>query len=364
MKIVTIIGARPQFIKAAAVSRVIRKRGDLEEVLVHTDQHYDANMSDVFFVELEIPNPDYHLGIGSGNHGWQTGRMLEAIEKVLMKERPDLVLVYGDTNSTLGGALAAAKLQIPVAHVEAGMRSFNRRMPEETNRVLTDHIATLLFSPTSAGVENLSREGILERVYRTGDVMYDVAVLFREQLSKVAADVPLRFGVRSGRYALVTLHREENTDDMERLDSILGGIEKVGQEVAPVLWPAHPRVRATVEKRKHSAIRILDPLPYLEMQSLLMHARICLTDSGGLQKESAFHEIPCVTLRDETEWVELVSAGVNHLAGADEEKIFSLSRVAKWPEGGLPKSLYGDGHSADAIVDIMMNFLVRQRELA
>jgi len=352
MRIVTVVGARPQFIKAAPVSRALA-RAHIDEVLVHTGQHYDASMSDVFFQALAIPDPKHHLGVGSASHGAQTGRMLEALEPILQQEEPDIVLVYGDTNSTLAAALCAAKLHIPVAHVEAGLRSFNRRMPEEINRVLTDHLSTVLFAPTDAAERNLTTEGISQGVVRTGDVMYDAVVLFREQVGDRASAVVSQHGVTPKSYAFVTVHRAENTDDPARWAGIVEGLSEVARRGLSVLWPVHPRVRAKTPELKIPGIHLLDPLPYFETQALLMNARVALTDSGGLQKEAAFHGVPCVTLRDETEWVELVEHAVNHLAGADAHKIALLALTARWPATGLPPALYGDGHSADVIANIL-----------
>lgn len=320
MKTVTIVGARPQFIKAAAVSRAIAAHGGLREILVHTGQHYDANMSDVFFDELRIPRPDYYLGIGGGPHGQMTGRQLEKIEEVLMSERPDWVLVYGDTNSTLAGALAAVKLHIPVAHVEAGLRSFNRRMPEEINRVLTDHASDLLFAPTKTAVRNLANEGIAgDKVQQVGDVMYDAALFYRD-----LARAPHWFdglNVPAGEFVLCTIHRAENTDDDARLRGIFRGLAESG---LPVVLPLHPRTRAKIADAgivPEANIHVVPPVGYLEMTWLETHCRIVATDSGGVQKEAYFHGKPCVTLREETEWVELVEAGANLLAGADPVRI-------------------------------------------
>ncbi|GIV96198.1 MAG: UDP-N-acetyl glucosamine 2-epimerase [Herpetosiphonaceae bacterium] len=317
MKIVTVVGARPQFIKAAAVSRILRSTPGLNEILVHTGQHYDENMSDVFFEELNIPRPDYHLGIGSGSHGAQTGRMLEAIEQVLLAERPNWVLVYGDTNSTLAGALAAAKLHIPVAHVEAGLRSFNRKMPEEINRVLTDHAADLLFAPTEAAVENLRREGIPgERVIFVGDVMYDAALYFGTRAEQ-RSDVLARLGLKAQNYVLATIHRAENTDNADRLRDIVSGLVDLAHDIAVVL-PLHPRTRGALQReglldKAIGPICLIDPVGYLDMIMLEKHARLIITDSGGVQKEAFFYRVPCITLRNETEWTELVTLGWNQL---------------------------------------------------
>jgi UDP-GlcNAc3NAcA epimerase len=356
LKVLTVVGARPQFIKAAAVSRALAAAG-CEEVIVHTGQHYEIAMSDVFFERMGIAEPRYHLGVGSASHGAQTGRMLEEVEKTVLAEKPDVLLVYGDTNSTLAGALAAVKLHVPVAHVEAGLRSFNRRMPEELNRVLTDHAASLLFAPTDSAVANLRNEGITEGVVRTGDVMLDTALLFAKETGEEAAQVPARFGVEPGRFALLTLHRAENTDVPERWQSIADGIARVGRELVPVLWLVHPRVRERAKQLQLENVTVLDPQPYFETQALLMNARVVLTDSGGLQKEASFHRVPCVTLRDETEWVELLDAGVNRLAGADPEAIFAMAADAKWPGGDVAARLYGDGRTSEAIAAALLGYL-------
>jgi len=320
MKIFTVIGARPQFIKAAVVSRALAQhRPDVREVLVHTGQHYDANMSDVFFEELNIPHPDHNLGVGGGTHGQNTGRMLEKLEALMQTEKPDWVLVYGDTDSTLAGALAAAKLHIPVAHVEAGLRSFNRRMPEEINRVLTDHIATLLFAPTELARTNLRNEGIAEeKIHVVGDVMYDAALFYKPRARK-----PVWFdalGIPVNEYVLCTIHRAENTDDQGRMQGILKGLEAAG---VPVILPLHPRTRnklAQMNLQLPSNIHAVEPVGYLEMVWLEANCKVVATDSGGVQKEAYFHGKPCVTLRDETEWVELVDIGVNMLVGTSIEK--------------------------------------------
>lgn len=348
MKIVTIIGARPQFIKAATVSRAIASHAGVVEVLVHTGQHYDANMSDIFFEQMAIPKPDYHLGVGGGLHGAMTGRQLEKIEQVLVTESPDWVLVYGDTNSTLAGALAAAKLHIPVAHVEAGLRSFNRRMPEEINRVLTDHVAALLFSPTRTGEKNLLAEGIdASKIRVVGDVMFDAAQFYKARAVKPAWFDSL--GVAEGDYVLGTIHRAENTDDAQRLKDIFQGLAESG---LPVILPLHPRTRAKASDLglvAASNIILTEPVGYLEMVWLEMNCRAIATDSGGVQKEAYFHGKPCVTLRDETEWVELVEAGVNAVVGTDPRAIrdaISLPRSG----AGFAQALYGDGDSASRIV--------------
>lgn len=351
-KLLTVIGARPQFIKAATVSRAVARRDDLCEVIVHTGQHFDANMSDIFFHELSIPKPDYHLGIGGGNHGAMTGRQLEAIERVLLDEKPDWVLVYGDTNSTLAGALAAVKLHIPVAHVEAGLRSFNRRMPEEINRVLTDHAADCLFAPTQTAVMNLRREGVAEgKIHQTGDVMLDASLFYREQARK-----PIWFdalGVAADNFVLATVHRAENTDDRERLEGIFKGLASAG---APVILPLHPRTKLRLAEygiKPGAHLHVVDPVGYLEMVWLERNCNLICTDSGGVQKEAYFFGKPCLTMRDETEWVELVDHGWNRLVGTDSARIIEGIREAARPDATT--TLYGDGNSADMILDTLQS---------
>ena len=312
-RIMTVVGARPQFIKAAAVSRALAARDDMTEIMVHTGQHFDDNMSKVFFDELDIPPPSHSLDIHGGSHGDMTGRMLGALEAVMLEERPDWVMVYGDTNTTLAGALAAAKLQIPVAHIEAGLRSFNRRMPEETNRVLTDHLSNLLLCPTRQSVTNLAREGITAGVHHVGDVMYDATKFAAERAHK-RSTILEDLGLTPGRYALATIHRAENTDDPTQLRTVMDWLVAQAEE-APIVFPVHPRTRdalarADIEPR---GVTMIKPVGYLDMALLLDGAVAVYTDSGGLQKEAYFHETPCVTLRSETEWTELVDCGWNRL---------------------------------------------------
>lgn len=357
-KIVTIVGARPQFIKAATVSRAIASRNDVTEVIVHTGQHYDANMSDIFFDELLIPRPDHHLGVGGGNQGAMTGRMLEALETVMLGEKPDLVLVYGDTNSTLAGALAAAKLHIPVAHVEAGLRSFNRRMPEEINRILTDHASDLLFVPTETAMTNLRNEGLGDgRARIVGDVMYDASLFYRERAR--APDWASAMRLDKSDFILATVHRAENTDDPVRLRNILQGLARAG---LPVILPLHPRTRnriTTLGITIPEGVLVVDPVGYLEMIWLEVHCQLVATDSGGVQKEAYFFGKPCVTLRDETEWVELVESGWNVLAGADAEEISKAIVQAKRPEGD--NKFYGTGEAAVVTVNGLEKFLGVER---
>lgn len=357
LKIVTVIGARPQFIKAATVSRAVRSRQDVHEVIVHTGQHYDENMSDIFFDELDIPRPDHHLGVGGGSHGAMTGRMLEAIEQTLLAEKPDWVLVYGDTNSTLAGALAAVKLHIRVAHVEAGLRSFNRRMPEEINRVLTDHAADLLFTPTETADRHLAKEGIDPRhVRRTGDVMYDAALFYGGKANAVS-QVLTRLEISTGRYVLATIHRAENTDDMQRLNAIVEGLAAISREI-PVVLPVHPRTRGTLEKAGilssvGQQLRLIEPVGYLDMVMLEKNAALVATDSGGVQKEAFFHAVPCMTLRDETEWVELIEAGWNRLVPPTSAAAIVSAASAAMGTRGRDVRPYGDGRAAEHIIDAL-----------
>ena len=360
MKIVTIIGTRPQFIKAATVSRAIGSKPEtIHEVIVNTGQHYDYNLSRVFFEQMSIPEPHHHLEVGSGSHANMTGRMLSSAEAVIIEERPEWVLVYGDTNSTLAGALAAAKLHIPVAHVEAGLRSFNRAMPEEINRVLTDHLSQLLFTPTDTATANLNKEGIVEGVTYVGDVMYDAFEFHRNPISDRAA-VLAKLDLKPKSYFLATIHRQENTDDVRRLSNIFNAFDTIGAENCPLVIPLHPRTRKALndlnlEITSNSRIRLIEPVGYLDMIQLESNARIIFTDSGGIQKEAYFAGVPCVTLRDETEWVETVESGVNFLAGADTDAIFAAYKKTLNVDVKLMEGLYGDGHAAEKIVDALIS---------
>lgn len=354
MKIVTIIGARPQFIKAATVSRVIRSRYEIEEIIVHTGQHYDANMSEIFFTELEIPEPHYNLGIGGQLHGQMTGRQLEAIEEVLIKEKAELVLVYGDTNSTLAGALAAAKLNIPVAHIEAGLRSFNKNMPEEVNRILTDHLAELLFAPTQAAIDNLAEEGLRdEKVRVSGDVMYDAALFYGEKAEAKRALLD-NIAVQHESYILVTVHRAENTDDASRLKWIVEQLIKISEHIQLVL-PLHPRTRKALTELGlidivMKSMIVIEPVGYLEMVLLEKHAKCIVTDSGGVQKEAYFHNRPCITLRNETEWVELINSGSNRLCEFSGDNLLNMV-ITGHGEIKTDPTLYGTGNAAEIIVE-------------
>jgi UDP-GlcNAc3NAcA epimerase len=352
IKIVTIVGARPQFIKAAAISRAIRSRfaDQVEEVLVHTGQHYDENMSKVFFEELDIPQPKYNLEISGGLHGAMTGRMLEAVEKVLLDEKPDWVLIYGDTNSTLAGALAAAKLHIPVAHVEAGLRSFNMRMPEEVNRIVADRLSTLLFCPTATAVANLSKEGIEVGVHNVGDVMYDVSLFYRD-MARQRSQIIQTLGLNEGGYVLATCHRAENTDDRDKLSGIVDALVSIA-ELVPVVLPLHPRTRKMLAEAglmdRLRVLTVVEPVPFLDMIRLEQCASAIVTDSGGVQKEAYFFGVPCITVRNETEWTETVESGWNHLVGSDPARIANAFANLRRPLQREP--LYGDGRAADLIV--------------
>ena len=351
-KVLSVVGARPQFVKAAAVSRVLRATPGFSEILVHTGQHYDDNMSEVFFRELAIPRADINLGVGSGPHGEQTGRMLEALERAIVGASPDWVLVYGDTNSTLAAALAAAKLRVPLAHVEAGLRSFNQGMPEEINRVVADHVSTLLFAPTVAAVANLAREGIgASRILRTGDVMYD-AMLHFAGLAGERSGILDRLNLAPRQYVLATVHRAENTDVPGRLRAIFEGLVALSARL-PVVLPLHPRARKMLSGMGFglpAGLRLMEPVGYLDMIQLERHARLVATDSGGVQKEAYFHRVPCVTLRAETEWVELVEAGWNRLLPPVSPQAVEQG-IAAALDMKLPawQALYGDGHAAQAI---------------
>jgi len=366
MKVVTIVGARPQFIKAAAVSRAIERHNEkrqdpaVAEIIVHTGQHYDDNMSRVFFEELLIPEPVHHLGVGSGSHGRMTGLMLERIERVLTAERPDWVIVYGDTNSTLAGAVAAAKLHIPVAHVEAGLRSFNRKMPEEINRVLTDHASDLLFCPTDVAVANLEREGISEGVFKVGDVMFDSFLFYRELAAK-RSSVLSALDLKPRGYCLATVHREENTVDRERLSGIFDAFKKLASPERPIVVPLHPRTAKALGEIVNNQslgreVRILEPVSYLDMIALEANARVILTDSGGVQKEASFAGVPCVTLRNETEWVELVDHGYNRLGGHEPEKICRAFEEITVRDIYSNPELYGTGKASEETVSILCRY--------
>ncbi|MDD5022724.1 MAG: UDP-N-acetylglucosamine 2-epimerase (non-hydrolyzing) [Candidatus ainarchaeum sp.] len=353
MKIATIIGARPQFIKAAELSKGLRK--EFEEIIIHTGQHYDYELDKVFFEELGVPEPKYNLGVGSGNHGKQTGKMLEKIEEILINEKPDMVLVYGDTNSTLAGALAAAKLHMPTAHVEAGLRSFDKRMPEEINRILTDHVSSILFCPTETAVNNLKKEGVTKGVYLTGDVMVDL-LLESIKIANEKSEIMKTLKLENSNYILLTLHREENTNSKEKLSSIIKAMDKSGEKI---IFPAHPRTIKYLKQYgmydnidNSEKIKIISPVGYFDMIILEKNAKKIITDSGGMQKEAYILKIPCITLRESTEWMETIEDGWNVLVGSDESKI--LNSIKKFnPNEKTHKKRFGDGKSAERIVDIL-----------
>jgi UDP-GlcNAc3NAcA epimerase len=360
MKIATVIGARPQFIKASAISRELSKRPNVSEIIIHTGQHHDENMSEIFFKELNIPTPKYNLNIHGGTHAQMTGRMMVSLEEVFIKESPDVVLIYGDTNSTLAAAVAAAKLNIPIAHVEAGLRSFNRRMPEEINRILSDQVSDWLFAPTDEAEQNLKNEGIsLTKIFRTGDVMLDTASFVSSQ-SLDTLSVLNRFNLDAKSFALITVHRAENTDNSESLIRLLKCLDYAASKIK-LVFPIHPRTKIALAKNGllqnlNSKISLVEPLGYTEMIHLEKSAKVVITDSGGVQKEAFFHSVPCITMRNETEWVELVAGGWNKLTGLDFEKFvdaFNFFMNSKFPP--FDRSLYGDGNASKEIVDVLIN---------
>lgn len=390
LKIASVVGARPQFVKIAPMCREFAKKDNVRHIIIHTGQHYDYEMSKVFFDELGIPEPDYHLDVGSGTHGYQTGEMLKKIEEVLAKEKPNWVVVYGDTNSTLAGALAAAKLrcsqspitnhQLPlIAHIEAGLRSYNKEMPEEINRVLTDHISTLLFCPTKTAVENLKKEGFeniinngelvdfsytqspitnhqLPIVINTGDIMYD-AMLMSLELAEKRTTILETYNLLPKNYYLATVHRAENTDNKERLTSIIDALIEISKD-KPVIWPIHPRTKKvldSIELHNHltSQLLLINPVSYFDMLILEKNAYKILTDSGGIQKEAYWLKVPCITLRDETEWVETVEDGWNVLAGADKSRIINAQRSSPITNHPSLITLYGDGRAEEKIVAVI-----------
>lgn len=359
IKILTIIGARPQFIKAAAVSREISKRRNVGEIIVHTGQHFDANMSDIFFDEMDIPKPDYHLNVNNLSHGAMTGKMLEQIEQIIIKESPGFVMVYGDTNSTIAGALAAVKLHVPVAHVEAGLRSFNMRMPEEINRIVTDRISTILFCPTQTAIQNLQNEGFeknrFSKFVLSGDVMYDAARYYAAS-STEKSNIIDHLNLSGKQFVLATIHRAENTDDPSRLLSIFDALDVIS-ETTEIVMPIHPRTRKYLSSinRKSSNIRMIDPVGYFDMLEFLKHCSLVITDSGGLQKEAFFFAKPCVTVRDETEWTELVDHGFNRLAGSDKDKIIEYTRMMINTVVRNDTFLYGKGDAGTIIIDEIIN---------
>ena len=353
IKVLTVIGTRPQFIKAAAVSRAINEHGGIREVLIHTGQHYDDTMSEIFFREMEIPKPDYHFSINTSTHATMTAQMLEGIEQAILKEKPDTILVYGDTNSTLAGALAASKLHMPVSHVEAGLRRFNMDMPEEVNRILTDRVSKQLFCPTETAIQNLKNEGLAtpdKLVVNTGDVMYDAALYYAKQIAQHST-ILQQLGLEDDKYLLATCHRAENTDDKARLTAIVDAINELTKQFKIVL-PLHPRTRKMIEQY-HLQLDciVINPVGYFDMLSLLKHSHLVLTDSGGLQKEAYFFNKHCVTLRDQTEWVELTTAGCSTVTGANKEKILQAVAAYNNKEFHNGSVFYGNGHAAEIITN-------------
>jgi len=354
MKIASVVGARPQFIKAATISRELANHTDLLETVIHTGQHFDSNMSEIFFNQMQISKPRYNLAIDSLPHGAMTGRMLEKLESVLIKEKPDWIIVYGDTNSTIAGALAARKLNIKIAHVEAGLRSFNMKMPEEINRVLTDRISNVLFCPTNIAVKNLINEGFQNmscEIVKCGDVMYDAALFYSKFCKKPKLPIPQKF-------ILATCHRAENTNSRVRLENIFSAFDSISQKW-PIILPLHPRTQKILKNYKiplsHNNIKIIEPVGYLEMLWLLENSKLVMTDSGGLQKEAYFFGKTCLTLREETEWTELVQAGINRVCGADKNKIIKEFNYFVKHDLIFPKSLYGNGKAAKIIVSFLVS---------
>jgi len=350
MRILTIVGARPQFIKAFAVSRELGS--DQEEVLVHTGQHYDEEMSDIFFEQLGMPEPDYNLGVGSDTHGRQTAAMLKGIEEVIEQETPDILSLYGDTNSTLAGAIAGSKMDLTVAHIEAGLRSYNQEMPEETNRILTDHVSDLLFAPSKSAVESLEREGITEGVHFVGDVMYD-AILWARKVASEESTILERISVREEEFILATIHRVGNTDNPAKLKAIT---EALSDAPLPVVLPVHPRTESRLQEyglwdQTADAIEIIDPVGYIDFVRLLDSAERVATDSGGVQKEAFYLDTPCVTMRKETEWTETVECGRNILVSADRDAIREALRTDEWPD--TKQSPYGDGQAAKQVAEVL-----------
>lgn len=377
-KILTIVGARPQFIKASVVSKAILEYNQnnsykIEEKIIHTGQHYDTNMSDIFFDEMKIPKPSYNLSIGSGSHAEQTGKMMIAIENVFVEEKPEMVLVYGDTNSTLAGALTASKLHIPIAHVEAGLRSFNREMPEEINRVLTDQLSSILFCPTNVAIENLKKEGIPNKnlnnkVIKSGDVMYDASIYF----SNIATNKWLmNNNLKPNNYVLATVHRAENTNNIDRLYSIIEALANISNDICQVVFPIHPRTRLIINEHKElqsiinkSNIKAIAPIGFLDMICAEKNSKLIITDSGGIQKEAYFHKKPCVTLREETEWIELVISGWNKLAGVEKNNIVSsVSQMIDINVASLiDYDFYGKGDAGKIIISALVDYFSQGRE--
>jgi UDP-N-acetylglucosamine 2-epimerase (non-hydrolysing) len=353
MKVASIVGVRPQFVKASVVSKELRKKH--EEILIHTGQHYDYEMNTVFFDELNVPKPEYCLGIGSGSHGYQTGEMLKEIEKVLIEEKPDLVLTYGDTNSTLAGALAASKLHIKSAHIESGLRSFDKSMPEEVNRVLTDHCSDILFCPTKNAVKNLKREGITSNVHLTGDVMAD-SLLYNREIAKSRSNILKILDLNTKDYFVATIHRSSNTDNKENLKNIVDAFSEINETI---VFPLHPRTKKLLKKyglydKLKSSVKLIEPLGFLDFIKLMSHAKMILTDSGGIQKEAYILKVPCITLRENTEWVETIEDGWNVLVGSNKDKIVETVNEFK-PSFEIYRNIFGSGDASKNIVSVINN---------
>lgn len=351
MHLISIVGARPQFVKLAVICRAVDRLRGWSHQIIHTGQHYDPALNSVLFEELEIPRPDHQLSVGSGSHAAQTGEMLIRLEPILTASKPDWILLYGDTNSTLAGAVTASKLALPTAHIESGLRSHRRDMPEEINRIVADHLSDILFCPTTQALENLRKENLHQRAFLTGDVMYDAALMFRSVAETRGG--PLADTWRSGEFALATVHRAENADDPRKLRAITAALDRIAREICPVVWPVHPRTRKRLIETgcAPGAAAAIDPVSYLDMLLLTARARMILTDSGGVQKEAYFLHVPCITLRDETEWVETLENGCNVLTGAFTEQIVAAARHAS--HAGPWTAVYGDGDAADAMLRIL-----------
>ena len=364
------MGARPQFIKAASIARAVKRFNDsatktsLTEKILHTGQHYNDNMSRIFFEQLEISEPAWNLNVGSATHGRQTGEILEKIESVLLEEKPDCCLIYGDTNSTLAGALAASKLHIPVAHIEAGLRSFNKKMPEEINRLLSDHISEFLFCPTDTAVGNLKAEGIKTGIYKTGDVMYDSILYYSAKAQQLTGDIAEKYNIKPGSFYLATVHRAENTDEENRLSQIVRAFNEIAQPDCPLILPLHPRTVKYVNTYNLNFspyVKTIEPLSYIEMLALEKNAKAILTDSGGIQKEAFCLQVPCVTFRNETEWLETVEQGFNIITGADTSKIIQAVQNLKKPDKPDIQKFYGDGKASEKIVEILVNSVISKK---
>ena len=357
MKIINIVGARPQFIKFSSISREIINRGNIQSITIHTGQHYDQDMSDIFFKQMQLPLPDYNLNINEQLHGAMTGKMLEGIETILIKENPEWVLVYGDTNSTLAGALAAAKLHIKVGHVEAGLRSYNMKMPEEVNRILTDRISNMLFCPTLAAEKNLINEGFRDfdiQIVKSGDIMYDTNLYYNKYAQK-----PKSIAEHSKEFILLTIHRAENTDNIDRLVSLIEAMNSLSKKNG-IIFPIHPRTRKIIKANQielSPRIKLIDPVGYLSMIWLIAHCKVVMTDSGGLQKEAYFFKKPCITLRNETEWIELVENGFNIIAGADTNMIISSYHNLTDIDWTRNTNLYGNGKTSATIIENLIKYV-------